>query len=138
LAQEEDHPVSGEFLEAFDAWILEARSNGKKVAIRCRHGWHRTGRLAAYYRIRFEGASPADVGREMHDIGRMMWRHPSLDEQIQAYEDLVAGRPCTTDPAHCPSSEPDGGLIGGRFPENACDERQTPETNQTRDGTDRP
>ena len=60
-AQEADIPVSLDFLQAFDVWIEEARSEGRKVAFRCRHGWHRTGRLAAYYRMRFEGASAAEA-----------------------------------------------------------------------------
>lgn len=119
-AQEEDVPVSGDFLEAFDAWIEEAQTEGKKVAFRCRHGWHRTGRLAAYYRMRFEGVSEAEARDEMQRIGHMMWRHPTLDPQVEAYADLLAGESCSTDPAHCPSNEPDGGLVEGRFPEDAC------------------
>ncbi len=119
-AQEEDRPVSTDFLQAFDTWIEEARAAGKKVAFRCRHGWHRTGRLAAYYRIRFEGASAAEATREMQQIGHMMWRHPTLDPQVQTYEDLVAGRPCSTDAAHCPVSKPDPGLHESRFPDDAC------------------
>jgi hypothetical protein len=120
-AQEEDRPVSIDFLEAFDSWIEEAQAAGTKVAFRCRHGWHRTGRLAAYYRIRFESASAAEAKREMQQIGHMMRLHPTLDPQVEAYEDLVAGRPCSTDPAHCPTSEPDPGLLEGRFPEDACE-----------------
>ena len=127
FAQEEDRPVSVDFLEAFDAWIDDAQAQGKKVAFRCRFGWHRTGRLAAYYRIRFEGASAVEATQEMQRIGRMMWRHPTLDSQVQAYEDLVAARPCSTDPAHCPLSEPDSGLSQGRFPEDACTPRGTAE-----------
>ena len=126
-AQEEDQPVSINFLEAFDDWIEDARANGRKVAFRCRHGWHRTGRLAAYYRIRFEGASATEAAREMRQIGRMMWRHPTLDPQVEAYADIVAGRPCSTDPAHCPVSEPDAGLLSGRFPDDACGDVETAE-----------
>ena len=119
-AQEEDTPVSIDFLSAFDAWIEGARAEGKKVAFRCRHGWHRTGRLAAYYRMRFEEASPVEATEEMQRIGRMMWRHPTLDPQVEAYADLLGRRPCSADPEHCPSTEPDGGLVDGRFPEDAC------------------
>jgi hypothetical protein len=122
-AQEEDSPVSIDFLEAFDAWIEEARAQGKKVAFRCRHGWHRTGRLAAYYQLRFEAASADEATREMQRIGRMMWRHPSLGPQVEAYADLVDGRPCSTHPENCPLIEPDAGLVGGRFPDDACGSR---------------
>jgi len=119
-AQEEDTPVSIDFLEAFDAWIEESQEQGKKVAFRCRHGWHRTGRLVAYYRMRFEGDSAAEATKEMQRIGRMMWRHPTLDPQVEAYASIVAGRSCSADLAHCPSNEPDAGLVDSRFPEDAC------------------
>lgn len=119
-AQEEDRPVSADFLEAFDAWIEEARAEGRKVAFRCRHGWHRTGRLAAYYRMRFEGASAAEATREMQRIGHMMWRHPTLDPQVEAYADLLGGRPCVEGPESCPSGESDAGLVDGRFVEDMC------------------
>ena len=119
-AQEEDTPVSSDFLEAFDIWIEEARAEGKKVAFRCRHGWHRTGRLAAYYRMRFEGASVAEATEEMQRIGRMMWRHPTLDPQVEAYTDLLADRECPSARADCPTEDPDPGLFEGAFPRDAC------------------
>lgn len=119
-AQEEDRPVSLDFLQAFDVWIEEAQAQGKKVAFRCRHGWHRTGRLAAFYRMRFEGVSAAEATREMQRIGRMMWRHPTLDPQVEAYSEIIAGQPCTADPANCPLSEPDAGLVDSGFPDDAC------------------
>lgn len=78
-------------------------------------------RLAAYYRLRFEGLSAEQARQEMHAIGRMMWRHPSLDAQVDAYADIIAGRPCATDPDVCPLAEPDPGLRAGRFPRNACE-----------------
>lgn len=119
-AQEEDMPVSIEFLEAFDVWIEEARAKGKKVAFRCRHGWHRTGRLAAYYRMRFEGASAVQATEEMQSIGRMMWRHPSLDPQVEAYADLLLDGECSSARADCPTEDPDPGLVEGVFPLDAC------------------
>lgn len=119
-AQEEDIPVHLDFLLAFDRWIESAQSEGKRVAIRCRHGWHRTGRLAAYYRMRFEGSSAAEAIEEMQRIGRMMWRHPTLDPQIEAYADLIAESPCSVEPENCPSSLPDPGLENGDFPEDVC------------------
>jgi len=119
-AQEEDEAVSTDFLEAFDGWIEEAQAEGRKVAFRCRHGWHRTGRLAAYYRMRFEGASVSEATVEMQRIGSMMWRHPTLDSQVEAYADLIAGRPCSADARDCPTGEPDPGLLESRFPVDAC------------------
>ena len=44
-----------DFLSFFDRVILRARSEGRKVLIHCRLGTHRTGRLAAYYGLKFEG-----------------------------------------------------------------------------------
>ena len=78
------------------------------------------GTTAAYYRLRFDGASAAKATQEMQRIGRLMWRHPTLNPQVEAYADVVAGRPCSTDPANCPLSEPDAGLSRGRFAEDAC------------------
>jgi len=39
------------------------------LILHCRHGWNRTGRLAAYYRIRYGGSSAEDARHEMHEIG---------------------------------------------------------------------
>lgn len=119
-AQDANSPVSADFLRAFDEWIEEARTEGRKVAFRCRHGWHRTGRLAAYYRIRYGGTEAEKAQREMHEIGRMMSRHPALDPQVEAYVDFVAGRPCSTAPEHCVAPEPDPGAPSGRFPADVC------------------
>jgi hypothetical protein len=54
FAQDPDHPVSLEFLAAFDQWIEEGRAEGRKLAFRCRRGWHRAGRLTAYYEMRYQ------------------------------------------------------------------------------------
>ena len=121
FAQEEDRPVSLDFLLAFDAWIEKAQASGTKVALRCRHGWHRTGRLIAYYRMRFEGIPAAEAIQEMQDIGHMMWRHPTLNPQVEAYEDIIAGRSCSSAPDSCPLEQPDGGVVSGLFPEDACE-----------------
>jgi len=44
-----------DFLAFFDQVIARARSEGRKVLLHCRLGTHRTGRLAAYYGLKFEG-----------------------------------------------------------------------------------
>jgi hypothetical protein len=119
-AQDADTPVSGDFLQAFDSWIDEAQAEGRKVAFRCRHGWHRTGRLAAYYRIAQGGTSVEEARLEMQEIGRMMSGHPTLDPQVEAYEDLVAGRPCSTDSENCVLDTPDPGVESGIFPADVC------------------
>lgn len=120
VAQDEDRPVSAEFLLAFGSWVDEARADGRKVAFRCRLGSHRTGRLAAFYRMRFEGVAAADAIDEMLAIGQVMWLHPSLDQQVMAYGDLIAGRPCSGPNEHCPTAHTDEGLIAGRFARDVC------------------
>ena len=110
-AQSARQPVTAEFLSAFDAWIEEARAADRKIALRCRHGWHRAGRLTAWYRMRFEGRSPEEAVSEMLEAGRLMKRHPQLVPQVQAMADLLAGRPCAGDPEHCVRGDgwPDAG-----------------------------
>lgn len=118
-AQSAHRPVSATFLGAFDAWIDEARRAGRKVAFRCRHGWHRAGRLAAWYRIRFQGMSAAEAIAEMQRRGRFMWRHPQLVPQVEAMADRLAGRPCSTAPEHC-VQQPTEPAAATPFPPDVC------------------
>ena len=111
-------PVTAEFLAAFYAWVGKARETGRKIAFRCRHGWHRAGRLTAWYRMRFEGATVDEAVAEMLDGGRFMSRHPQLPPQVQAMADLLAGRPCSTAPEHCVVGE--GWPEGPGFPGDEC------------------
>ena len=117
-AQDARRPLTAEFLSAFDSWIEEARAHGRKIALRCRHGWHRAGRLSAWYRMRFEGATADEAIAEMLRAGRFMRRHRQLVPQVRALADLLAGRPCSTAAEHC--------VIGGpfepgpTFAEDAC------------------
>jgi len=110
-AQDPRQPLTAEFLASFDAWIEEARAADRRIALRCRHGWHRAGRLTAWYRMRFEGASADEAAAEMLRAGRFMWRHPQLLPQVEAMADLLAGRPCSTDAEWCVagSGRPEGG-----------------------------
>ena len=105
-AQDARIPVTSEFLGSFDAWVAEARASGRKIAFRCRHGWHRAGRLTAWYRMRFEGTGAEAAVEEMQRVGRMMFRHPQLEPQVHAMADLLAGRECSTEPAHCVTGTP--------------------------------
>lgn len=123
--QDARQAVEEEFLEAFDRWIGWAQQQGWPVAIRCTHGWHRTGRLAAWYRIRFLGWSLEDAGDEMMRRGQFMSRFPELVPQVAAMSELAAGEECTGDPG-CPESStalPPGlveGPAGPEFPVDAC------------------
>lgn len=104
-AQDARRPLTTEFLASFDAWVEEAHAAGRKIAFRCRHGWHRAGRLAAWYRMRFEDATAAAAVTEMQQVGRLMGRHPQLVPQVHAMGDLLGGRPCGTAAEHCVTGE---------------------------------
>ena len=71
------------------------------LALRCRHGWHRTGRLVAYYRLRFGRWSTERAIDEMLEVGRWMSRHPQLVPQVRAMAEFIAYLPCTEDPRDC-------------------------------------
>jgi len=123
FAQNEKHSVSQEFLAAFDQWIEEGQAEGRKLAYRCRRGWHRAGRLTAYYQMRFMGAGVEEAIDEMQVRGRFMAWFPQLNPQVEALGQLVAGEPCTGGVEVCPQSV-DPTSVGldptGRFPLNIC------------------
>ena len=121
--QDPKQPMSQEFLQAFGEWIEEGRSAGRKLAYRCRHGWHRAGRLTAYYQMRFMGAGVEEAIDEMQARGRFMWRHPQLDPQVEALGQVVAGEPCSGGVEYCPQhveAISDGLAADGSFPGDAC------------------
>ncbi len=99
--QNADAPVAAEFLQRFDEKVSKAQAEGTKILFHCSCGCHRTGRLAAYYRIKYNGWSSDAAIREMHEIGDDMDQHPSLDPQVRAMEDYIRGRPCTQAAAYC-------------------------------------
>jgi len=121
--QDPKHPVSEQFLRAFDQWIGEGRAAGRKLAFRCRHGWHRAGRLTAYYQMRFMGATVPQAVDEMQARGRFMGRHPQLDPQVEAFGELLAGEPCSGGVEACPQQvDPtsEGLEADGSFPLDIC------------------
>ena len=123
FAQNEKHPVSQEFLGAFDQWVEEGQAEGRKLAYRCRRGWHRAGRLTAYYQMRFMGAGVQDAIDEMQARGRFMRWYPQLDPQVEALGEWVAGEPCIGGGEVCPQAvDPtsEGLEVDGRFPLDSC------------------
>jgi hypothetical protein len=118
--QSAERPLAAGFLTAFDAWVAEAREAGRSIAFRCRHGWHRAGRLAAYYAMRHGQVGAAAARQEMHRRGRFMWRHPELDSQVEALADHLAGRACGASPEHCVG--PGRGTSRPAFPADVCPE----------------
>lgn len=123
FAQNEKRPVSQEFLAAFDQWIEEGQAEGRKLAYRCRRGWHRAGRLTAYYQMRFMGAGTDEAIDEMQARGRFMAWFPQLNPQVEAMGQLVAGEPCSGGVEVCPQSvDPtsEGLDPNGTFSWNIC------------------
>jgi hypothetical protein len=94
-------PLTSEFLDAFDSWVMRAQTSGKRIAFRCFCGCHRTGRLAAYYQMRFMGADSQTAIQDMMDKGKVMFLYPGLDNQVRALEDYVAGRDCSENRRFC-------------------------------------
>lgn len=117
-------PLTEEFLGAFDRWVEEAQDSGTKVAFRCHHGWHRTGRLAAYYRMKYDGWSDEEAIAEMNQLGVMMWQHSYLEPQVEALSDLISGRPCGQDLEFCvqplPAGQDEGLSSEGLFAADVC------------------
>jgi protein-tyrosine phosphatase len=100
--QDAHKPVSAAFLRWFDNWVEEARSTGKVIAIRCHAGSHRTGRLAAYYEMKFKNLSAEQAIAEMKKLGKQMFFHRDLDPQVRALEDFVLNRQCAQHAAYYP------------------------------------
>lgn len=116
-AQRADEPLDSAFLAAFDHWVEEARRDGRKIAFRCFHGWHRTGRLAAYYQMKFLGMSAEQAKRAMREAGGFMWLHPELPPQVDALADFIAGRPCSTAPVYCVRPSKQGDAVDAFAPD---------------------
>lgn len=91
-------PLSGQWLASFDNWVARAKLEGRKVAFRCTCGCHRTGRLAAYYQMKYRGLSAKDAwdlaqarGIVMHAVDYFS----SLQQQIIALEEYINDAPCS-------------------------------------------
>lgn len=94
-------PVTKDFLEFFDNWVDEARKSGKKIAFRCNCGCHRTGRLAAYYQMKYQGLTAKDAKIIMKKHGKYMFLFPFLRPQVDALQDYIFGRECSVDEEYC-------------------------------------
>ncbi len=94
-------PMTLEFLAKFDVWVAEAKAQGKKIAFRCNCGCHRTGRLAAYYQMKYQGLSAKAANKIMKKHGKYMIAFPQLDNQVRALKDHIEGRRCSERKKHC-------------------------------------
>jgi len=99
--QDADEPLTVEFLQWFDAWVEEARRAGKRIAVRCNCGCHRTGRLVAYYQMRYQNLSTNDALAIMYARGKNWGLHRNIEPQVRALRDHLEGRLCTQRPRYC-------------------------------------
>jgi hypothetical protein len=96
VEQKVEEPVTVEFLTWFDEQVAAAKRDGVGLLFRCQTGSHRTGRLAAYYQMKYQGLSSKEAIAVMNHLGMMMpvfdaWLVP----QVRALEDYLKGRPCS-------------------------------------------
>lgn len=133
-AQRVKIPVSKEFLAMFDSVIAEAKLKGEKVAFRCNCGCHRTGRLAAYYQMKYQKLTVDDAIAIMNKHGKVMFFFPMLPDQVQALNDYIHGRPCSVAAKNCVrETEPSKAELAA-IPEDDVDslaEAQTGSMNST-------
>ena len=91
-------PLDARWLESFDNWVERARTEGRKVAFRCSCGCHRTGRLAAYYQMKYRGLSPKEAWDLALARGRIMEAvdyFSGLQQQIIGLHEHIEGAPCS-------------------------------------------
>lgn len=93
--------LTTEFLADFDAWVMSSRAAGKKIAFRCYCGCHRTGRLAAYYQLRFMNWTTEAALQDMFEKGKFMFVYPELRAQVMALGQYIRGEACTQPAATC-------------------------------------
>lgn len=76
-------------LALFDKWVQDAMSSNKKILFRCNCGCHRTGRMAAYYQMKYQHLTSDDAITLMNARGKLMMFHPKLPEQVRALEERI-------------------------------------------------
>ncbi|MBI3535623.1 MAG: dual specificity protein phosphatase family protein [Deltaproteobacteria bacterium] len=99
--QDSTVPLNKKFLSDFDAWVTDAKVQGKKIAFRCECGCHRTGRLAGYYQMKYQSLTYKDASVVMTGRGKYMDQKPWLYEQLKALEDYIYQRPCSVEKKYC-------------------------------------
>ena len=95
VKQKVGEPVSDAFLQWFDDQVESAQRDQVGLLFRCQTGSHRTGRLAAYYQMKYEGLSRQDAIAVMNHLGLLM---PLFDlplkPQVRALDEFIQGQPC--------------------------------------------
>lgn len=87
-------PLTAPFLKTFDEWVEEGQRKGKKLLFRCHCGCHRTGRLAAYYEMKYLNLPFRTATEHLSRYGGNMKNYGYLIRQIEALEDYGKGLPC--------------------------------------------
>ncbi len=82
------------FLISFDKWVTSAKKSGKKILFRCRSGMHRTGRLSAYYQMKYMGYTVQKARDVMFDKGTYMYAFPHLYSQVEGLKLYIDNKPC--------------------------------------------
>tara|TARA_A100001015_G_C15044636_1_gene742653 strand:- start:7013 stop:7579 length:567 start_codon:yes stop_codon:yes gene_type:complete len=99
--QNSKEPLSEHFLKKFDKWVSKAKKEGKKILFRCECGCHRTGRLAAYYQMKYQNLSSNDAIVLMKKWGKFMFFFPYLNKQVKALKDHILDRKCSQRKKYC-------------------------------------
>jgi hypothetical protein len=94
-------PVTKNFLTFFDEWVSEAKRTGKKIAFRCNCGCHRTGRLAAYYQMKYQRLTVGDATVLMKKHGKYMIFFRFLNNQLIALEEYIKNQACSQGKKYC-------------------------------------
>ena len=94
-------PLTPEFLDQFDQWVRDAQTQGKKILFRCSCGCHRTGRLAAYYRMKYNGWNTSHAYAELKHLAKWMLFYPFLKGEVRALGDYVQGKECGQKAKYC-------------------------------------
>lgn len=103
IKQESEVPLDASFLQFFDQWVEDAKLTGKKIAFRCQCGCHRTGRLAAYYNMKYLNWSADEAIDDMNGKGKLMRFYKHLIPQVRDLRDYIDGVECQQENKYCVS-----------------------------------
>ena len=78
-------------VEAFFSIMDNARNNGEKVFIHCRHGADRTGLFSSLYRIKYQNAELSQVIRELMAYGHDANNNPNIIPYIIDFHEENSG-----------------------------------------------
>ena len=100
--QDPNKPVSEDFLKFFDDQVARAKKDGVGLLFRCTTGSHRTGRLAAYYQMKYKDMEPEQAIEDMNKCGVMMpVFENALVPQVYALHDYCQAQPCSQKNGYC-------------------------------------